>query len=227
MKAKIKISLFVVMVFSIIVGCKKDNLDAPSSLLTGNVVYDGQAIGVRSGTAVQLELWQRGYANFEKIRVMVAQDGSFSARLFDGDYKLTMSAGGPWVFDTDSIDVQVRGNTIVDFPVTPYTIVESANYQRSGNNINATVNLQSVNTAQPLESVRFYISKTILVDNEQKDAVVTLNASDIADVNLAQNLSLAIPASLANAEAVYVRVGVKVVGVGELAYSPVEKIQLN
>jgi hypothetical protein len=208
-------------------GCTKDNYQPPKSQLTGKVVYNGQAIGVRSN-GVQLELWQHGFAFFTKIPVYVDQDGSYSALLFDGKYKLTQQNGvGPWVNKTDSIDVQVSGNTIVDVPVIPYSYVKSATYQTSGTTITATTNIETVNTTNPLEAVRLYVFRTALVDDVNQDAVISIPAAQITSVSQPLTLSVAIPASLANAAAVYVRVGVKTAGVSELAYSPAQKIQLK
>ena len=219
------ILLFIVAVGG--VGCEKDNYSPPESLLTGKVVYEGQAIGVRSN-GVQLELWQHGYAFFTKIPVFVNQDGSFSALLFDGDYKLTRQNGvGPWINNTDSIDVKVRGNTMVDVPVTPYTFVKTATYQRNGTAVTATVNLQTVSTANPLESVRLYVYRNALIDDLNQDGITVVNAAGIPNVSQPLSMNVTIPASLANADAVYVRVGVKTAGVAELAYSPAEKIQLK
>lgn len=207
-------------------GCEKDNYEEPESLLTGRVVFEGQPIGVRSN-GVQLELWQHGYAFFSKIRVFVAPDGTFSARLFDGDYKLTRQNGGPWLNSPDSIDVQVRGNTVIDVPVTPYTFVKSATYQRNGTTITATANLQTVSTANPLESVRLYVFRTAMIDDVNQSARTITEASAIPNVNQPVVMNVTVPEALANLEAVYVRVGVKTVGVNELAYSAPERIALR
>src|SRR6476469_9520926 len=105
--------------------CKKDNKDAPQSTITGRVVYNGQPLQVKSN-AVQLELWQNGYQLFTKIPVYVNQDGTFSAKVFDGTYKLTRLKGnGPWQDQTDTILVQVKNSTAVDVPVTPYFTVSN------------------------------------------------------------------------------------------------------
>lgn len=207
-------------------GCEKDNYEEPESLLTGRVVFEGQPIGVRSN-GVQLELWQHGYAFFSKIRVFVAPDGTFSARLFDGDYKLTRQNGGPWLNSPDSIDVQVRGNTVIDVPVTPYTFVKSATYQRNGTTITATANLQTVSTANPFESVRLYVFRTAMIDDVNQSARTITEASAIPNVNQPVVMNVTVPEALANLEAVYVRVGVKTAGVNELAYSAPERIALR
>src|SRR3954470_7127362 len=94
-----KVKLFssvVLLLVAVFLGCKKDNFKAPSSSITGKVVYQGQAVGLRSN-GVQLEVWQHGYQLFSKIPVYLAQDGTFTVALFDGDYKVTLLKGnGPW-----------------------------------------------------------------------------------------------------------------------------------
>src|SRR5687768_1881292 len=126
MKYKLSFIIGILVVFS--AACKKDNFDPPMSWITGTVVYQNQPVGVRSN-GVQLELWQPGFANFSKIPVHVAQDGTFSANVFDGDYKLTfLRNNGPWVDRTDTINVSVRGSATVDVPVTPYFLVGSETF---------------------------------------------------------------------------------------------------
>jgi hypothetical protein len=104
------IVLFMMASAAILTGCEKDNYQQPKSVLKGRIVYDGQVIGLRSN-GVQLELWQHGYQLFTKIPVHVEQDGTFSASLFDGNYKLVRLRGnGPWTDNSDSIDVQLKGS---------------------------------------------------------------------------------------------------------------------
>ena len=213
--------------FILVASCKKDNYDPPQSQLTGKVVFQGQSVGVRSN-GVQLELWQPGFQLYTKIPVYVAQDGTFSAMLFDGDYKLTRLKGnGPWADNTDTIIVQVRGATAVDVPVDAYFIIKAETIQKSGSNITTTFSLQRGNTSKNLEDVRLYLGRTNIIDPNNNDAVVTKAASAIADITQPITLSVAIPASLAGNDYVFARVGVKTAGVSELAFSIPLKIALK
>src|SRR5690606_15535306 len=154
--------LYTCLALSIIfmASCKTDNFDAPKSKLTGRILYNNEQIPVRSN-GVQLELWQRGYQLFSKIPVHVAQDGTFSAELFDGTYNLVLLRGnGPWADNTDSIKVTVKGNTQVDMPVSPYFITKNLTSVKNGNAINTTFNIEHINTTRTLERVRLFISKT-------------------------------------------------------------------
>src|SRR5690606_5947206 len=72
-----------------------DNYDPPTSEITGRVLYNGEPVGVRSG-GVQLELWQPSYELNQKIPVRIAQDGTFSAAVFNGSYEINLLPGnGP------------------------------------------------------------------------------------------------------------------------------------
>src|SRR3954453_5023463 len=159
-------SLFVILLaVAVFIGCAKDNYDAPSSILSGKVTYNDAQIGLRSD-GVQLELWQQGYGLFTKIPVYVAQDGTFSARLFDGNYKLVLLNGnGPWVSSSDSIDVKVNGATTVNVPVTPYFIINQSSITHpTDSTVTATVSIQQVDTSLPLEAVNLYVGTTSVVD---------------------------------------------------------------
>src|SRR5688572_26428559 len=99
-------------------GCKKDNLEPPKSTLDGMVVIQGTKtpVGVQSG-GTQLELWQYGYALMNKIPIHIDQTGLFSAKLFDGTYKLVRLSGAPWQNNTDTITINLNGSAKVEVPV--------------------------------------------------------------------------------------------------------------
>ena len=208
-------------------GCKKDDAAPPSSLITGKIVYNKLPLSVRS-TGVELELWQYGYSTRIKIPIYVNQDGSYEAKVFDGNYKLTMLRGnGPWAEKTDSIDVALKGSTVIDITVDPYFVISSSTFAKSGNAIAGTVSLQRVNTTRNLESVTLYVGQTMITDQNNSGASVTRAASSITDLTQPISLSANIPAALAGKDYVYARVGVRISGVGEQLYSVPMEIKLK
>jgi hypothetical protein len=216
--------LAVFFTFLIVLSCKKDNFEAPTSMLTGRVVYQGEPIGLRSG-GVELELWQHGYQLFTKIPVYIDQNGAFSARLFDGDYKLVLLRGnGPWADNTDSLNISLKGSLNLDLQVNPFFVINNQSIQVSGTNANATVNIQQVNTSRTLERVALYLGKTTIVDQNNFEARIDITAANIPNINGPINLSLAIPASLRDKGYGYARVGVKSTGVAEYIYGSVQKL---
>jgi hypothetical protein len=209
----------------LITACKKDNLKEPTSKLTGRVVYNKEPIGVRS-LGVTFEIWQHGYQLFSRIPLNINQDGSFTATLYDGDYKLVRAKGaGPWADNPDSIDVHVSGSANVDIPVDPYFIIKNATFQKSGTNVTGTFTVQAVNTTKALELVKIYIGPNYILDQNNNSA----NAQKTAPVDFTQpvTLSVVIPASIASQDFIYARVGVKTVGINEYMYSTSQKLQLK
>lgn len=224
MKQKIYLSTCISAILLLLFSCEKDNFSAPESMLSGKVTYNNAALGVRSN-ALELELWQHGYQNFTKIPVHVSQDGTFSAKLFDGNYKLVRMNGAPWENNPDSIDVVVKGNTVVDVPVVPYFTISNVSYSRNGKQVTATVTVNKVSNQRELRSVRLFLGKTIITDNGYNIANAGKNASEITP-GAAVTLTATIPDSY-GANFLFARVGVETEGIGQLLYSTSEKIQLN
>src|SRR5690606_6192701 len=159
--------------------CEFDNFEEPKSTLTGRVVYNDEALGLRSD-GVQLELWQHGYDLFQKIPVYVAQDGTFSAVVFDGDYKMTLIRGnGPWMDRTDSIDVQVRGSQMIDVEVKTYYVISNSSFDVSGNSIAVTFTIEDTNSGRDLEFASIYMGRTILTDAVRNDGVFRIPMEEI------------------------------------------------
>jgi hypothetical protein len=222
-----------------------DNYAAPTSFLTGRVVFDGQPVGVRSN-GVQLELWQPG-PGFElntKIPVHVDQDGTFSVRVFDGSYELNLLANnGPWVSNPSRIPVVVSGTASVDVPVVPFYAIRNAQivHNPAGGAptgaIQATFNVVRVNGSREIEYVGLYINTSAFVDrnlglpipNAQRERVRSLIQAQV-DANAPISISVNLPANIhvtpspERRDHVFARVGVKTVGVAEMLFSPVMKI---
>ncbi|MEK6478623.1 DUF3823 domain-containing protein [Catalinimonas sp. 4WD22] len=219
--------IYIVFLLAVVTlsGCELDNFEPPSSTLTGQIVYNDAPLGLRSD-GVQLELWQYGYDDFEKIPVFVAQDGSFSAELFDGDYKLVLLRGnGPWLEREDSIDVNLNGSAEIDVAVNPYYIIGDENISGSGNMVNATFSVEGVNPVLGVEYVSLYIGESMIVDEVRKEGEMILPGAEV-EVGTPLNLSAEIPASISGKGYVFARVGVKTAGVEEMLYSQVQKIEL-
>src|SRR5215210_5370655 len=136
-----KITLHYILLIAIgasVASCKKDNYDAPESKLTGRIVYQGEPIGVEN-FQVPYELYQFGFGKVGAIGSSFAQDGSFSALLFDGDYKLIIPNGqGPFLWKQtasgtpDSVAITLRGSQTLDLDVTPYYMIRTPQFTAVG-----------------------------------------------------------------------------------------------
>jgi len=212
------------------IGCEKDNYDAPTSFLKGSVVFNGSPVGVRSN-ATQLELWQntwdtRGVIARAKIAVYIAQDGSYSARLFDGNYKLVRLSGAPWAAQTDSIDVTVNGITTVDVPVTPNFSVTGETISYSGGVITSSCTVTKTGTLN-IQDVTLYLGTTAIVDHTNNAQSQSLTGGAIANLSVPLNHSITLNTTLAARKYIYARIAVRTSGVTERNYSPVYKITIQ
>ncbi len=220
------LSVTAILLLFVLVGCEKDNYGAPGSVLSGKVMYQDQAVGVRSN-GTQLELWQYGFKLRAKIPVYIAQDGTYKATLFDGEYKLVRLSGAPWENQpTDTINVTVKGNTVFNVPVVPYFIIKNASFQKENNSVTAKFVIEKVSQTQNLELARLYLGKTTIVDQNNNDANSSLPVASIT-VGQETSITVEIPSKLASADYVFARIGVKTAGVGEQFYSSPQKIQLK
>lgn len=219
-------SLLSIVLVSILIhtSCEYDNYDPPASFLSGTVTYNDDPVGVRSG-ATKLELWQYGFALRKKIDISIDQDGAFSARLFDGNYKLVRLSGAPWENTSDSIDVQVKGETFINVPVKPYFIISGESFQKNGDEIKSSCIISQIGT-RSIESLTLYIGITSIVDANNNAQSNTLSASALKDLSISQSNTVKLNETLKQRDYIFVRLGVKAAGIGERLYSPIKKIEL-
>ena len=226
MKNKL-ISIIILLFVIFFVGCEFDNYDPPKSFLKGFVTYNNNPVNVRSN-GTQLELWQYGFPLRQKITVHIDQDGKFSARVFDGNYKLVRLAGGPWENQSDSIDVTVSGTTTIDIPVTPYFTISDENfsYNSSTGVITATCNVAKVGSRN-IDNLTFYIGTTTIVDANNSAQSNALSSGALTDLTTPKTMTITLNDANKSRQYIFVRIGVKTAGIGERLYTSVQTIQLN
>lgn len=205
--------------------CTYDNFEEPKATLKGRAIYDGEAVGVRSGSS-EFVLFQGGYALQGSIPVYVDQDGSYSVSLFSGDYKLVRMGNAPWERPSnDTIYITVRGNTVQDIPVTPYFFVRNVSFARNGNKITARFTINKVVDNANMENVGIYLGTGILTDEKQKEAELVLG--NAVPVNQETTAEIEIPSKLINESYLYARIGVKSDKSSEYCYSQSIKVALK
>jgi len=228
--------ILLVTLTGLFTGCQYDNYDEPGSFLEGRIVYQGEPINV-SSRDVSFQLWEPGWQKSYSINVDVAQDGSFSSLLFDADYKLVIPGNqGPWrtiinaQTGSDTILVNLKGTTKMDIEVEPYYMIRNEQFSASGKNITASFKVEQIIKdagMRNIERVNFYVNKTQFVDFRSSSNVASseLGGGDITDPN-AVSMSLTVPDLVPTQNYVYARVGVKIQGVEDMIFTPVQKIEL-
>ena len=221
------LSIIILLFIFFFTGCEFDNYDPPKSFLNGVVTYNNNPVNVRSN-GTQLELWQYGYPLRQKISVYIDQDGKFSARLFDGNYKIVRLAGGPWENQNDSIDVKVSGTTTIDVPVTPYFTIsnESFSYNSGTGVITATCNVTKVGS-RAIDNLTFYVGTTTIVDANNSVQSNAISSGGLTDLTAPKTMTITLNATNKSRKYIFVRIGVKTAGIGERLYTPVQNILLN
>ena len=210
-------------------GCDYDNYEAPQSQLTGRIVYEDEAVGLRqTGTGQEynvLELYQPGFEGTAPIPVYVDQDGRFSAMLFDGTYRLVAKNGsGPWVDSGTELNFDVRGNTNIDFPVTPYYVIRDVQFNTGNDKLTVSFRIDrgafTLINGKPdalIERTALYINNTRCVDDatyrKKIDAASLTTGTQSITVNLED-------AELQKYPVLYARLGVGTQGVTPKIYTP-------
>lgn len=231
---KIKFHLIILVLVLAASSCKKDNYKTPSSTLNGHLMYKGALIGVEYNQ-VPFQLYQPGFGKTGPITGTFDQDGAYSTLLFDGNYKFTIPPGqGPFQWkensknQRDTVAVTVNGSQTMDIEVTPYYIVRNPQIVAASGKVSATFNIEKVitdATAKGIDRVNLYINKTQFVSGADN---INIKSSELSGSSLTSlnNLTLSadIPSISPTQNYIFARIGIKISGVEDMIFSPVQKL---
>ena len=207
------------------VSCGLDNYDEPESFLEGKITYEGKQLGLKgTNGGIQLQLYQDGYANHNAINVYATQDGTFSAVLFDGPYKLvTKDKNGPWVNKRDTIYIEVKGKTLCEVKVTPYFTISDENIALNNNTVSGTCNIQQIVQDSKISQVMLLVSQTTFVDENTN--IGRQNLSNIAPGTTNISLDITNNKNVQSAKALFARIGAKATGADQAIYSEIFRLK--
>ncbi len=218
-------SFSIISLLIIFSGCGKDNYDEPESTLTGKITYNGEAINVRgTDERVRLQLYQDGYDKHDPIEVFVGQEGTFSAKLFNGQYKMvTRNNNGPWVNTRDTTLITVSGSTTIEFKVTPYFTISNAEISLSGNTMNASLIIDRIVPTAEIDRVILLLNSTTFVDDGFNVLRKDFTGNDVktGQVNYTADLN----EKALNAKFLFGRICVWTKGADQGIYSQVVKLK--
>jgi hypothetical protein len=230
----IKLHYIFLLAFSVgVIACDKDNYDEPSSTLSGKLVYQGETFGLEKDQ-VPFELYQFGFGKVGPIGAAFTQEGTYSAVLFDGEYKFIIPNGqGPFLWNKtaggapDSLMISLRGSQELDIEVTPYYLIRSPQISHSGGKVSASFGIDKIVTgadAKDVENVTLYINKTQFVSAGNNIATAGIDGGAIADpANV--SLQVDVPTITPAQNYVFARVGLKIAGVEDRIFSPLVKVE--
>ncbi|MEX2594860.1 MAG: DUF3823 domain-containing protein [Anditalea sp.] len=214
--------------------CEKDNYEPPKSPLTGRVIYQGTPLYLQPNR-VSYELFQDGFGKSGPISGTFTADGNYSQLLFNGTYKMIIREGqGPFLWG-ESVDnlkseeiIHVNGATEMDIEVLPYWMIINPNISFSEGKVTGTFGLEQIidgANAKSIESVTLYLSKTVFANSDTNVATNSIGGSDISDFSNI-NLSVNVPTLTPSQNYIFASIGVKIVGVEDMIFSEVQKINL-
>lgn len=174
--------------------------------------------------SIKFDLEQDSYELGDKIEVAIAQEGTFAARIFPGDYRFVPRPGnGPWTDDCQPVEFTIKGGKQLDFEVVPYYLLRNSNITLSGNTLNGVCSVKSIAGGKAIEAMTLFVGKTRFVDDRGGRSVVTSNFEQPAEgVN---NVSVNIKEIVDKYPVLYARIGLKIHGVDERIYTEIVKIK--
>ena len=222
---KIIYSFSIISLLILFSGCGKDNYDEPESTLTGRITYNGEAINVRgTDERVRLQLYQDGYDKHDPIEVFVGQEGTFSAKLFNGQYKMvTRNNNGPWVNTRDTTLITVNGSTTIEFKVTPYFTISNAEISLSGNTMNASLTINRIVPTAEIDRVILLLNSTTFVDDGFNVLRKDFTGNDVKTGQV--NYTAELNEKALNAKFLFGRICVWTKGADQGIYSQVVKLK--
>ena len=233
MKIKFQYIIFLASYIAVASCSKKDNYDAPSSTLSGKLVYNGEGFGLKKDQ-VPFQLFQYGFGKVGPIGSSFTQEGTYSSVLFDGEYKLIVPNGqGPFLWkqtaggQPDTVVINLKGSQSLDLQVTPYYLIRNSQIAAAAGSVKATFKIDKIITdanAKDIENVTLYINKTQFVSPGNNIGTAGVAGSAIVDPTNV-SLSVAIPTITPAQNYVFARVGLKISGVEDRIFSPLVKVQ--
>jgi hypothetical protein len=252
MKMKLRNIVAVTVASVAVAGCDLfayDNLDPPTSVFSGQLEFNGEAVPMR-GHVQSVRIWQIEpvfpTAETNSYEILVNQDGTFRGLLYDGTFEASIeSTGGPFVPNNARTRFEMRGSYELNMPIVPYYTIEdeTITYDRNagvgGGAMTATFRVGQHDTSRLVDFVALYISLVNTVDHVN---VFTIASSQIQrtraqiqtqlDTNGLITITVNLPANVHQLpqpeprKHVFVRVGVKPVGVTERVYTNVYRIDI-
>ena len=221
MKKKNKITLLIMLLAAASVfvqSCGKDNVDPPSSTLTGRFTYQGQQVGLlfsnpdiiganNTGHALALQQVTGAQSVYSvgEIQLYAKHDGTFTGQFYDGEYVArTLALKNPFEDITTPKPITVHGNTdLGNWEVVPYWWMSNFQTTFVNNVFTATFNVAKVSasTARTLQYVAIYLSpnNTPDIQSATQGATRTFNAGTNSGGNV-------VPAAASTGGAVTVKV---------------------
>jgi hypothetical protein len=141
----IQILIFLLCGTFVFNSCELDNYEGPGASLSGAIIDSQTGEPVQSDiiSGTKIELIEHGYENPSIQQIVVKVDGTYrDDMMFAGTYSIIPLRRGNFVPMTDTMVVNIEGETVKNFEVQPYIRILDPNITIEGTKITATFRLE-------------------------------------------------------------------------------------
>lgn len=208
--------------------CEKDNYDGPTAGLSGNF-FDAATKSlveqdIISGT--EIEIIEKGYTSAQYL--IVKNNGTYAnTMLFANTYTVRPVRGN--FIPVEAQEVNISGQTKLDFNVTPYIRVNNVSIVKTGTKIIATFKLEQ-NVINNVSKIGLYAHQDSRVGEPMRQVASEKDINAVSNPNTVYTLEIDLPSNstlLKPGHPYYFRVGAKIdIGETKFNYAPSVKIDL-
>lgn len=210
--------------------CKKDNYESPTAGLSGNFI-DAQTNELVEQDIIRgttIEIIEHGYDPVTPQYLIVKTNGSYDNSLLFANTYTVKPVRGNFVA-VDAQDVNIQGQTKLDFTVTPYIRVKDVTISVNGTKVVATFKLQQ-NVISNIKKIGLYAHADSRVGEPMRLVAAERDINAVSDPGTVYTLEIDLPSnssSLKPGSEYYFRVGSLIdVGEAKLNYAPAVKLNI-
>lgn len=230
LKQTVMKKIMIYMAALIFMACEKDNYDGPNAALSGSFIdAETKALveqDIIRGTTI--EIAEHGYDPVEKQILIVKNDGTYANSLLFANTYTVQPVRGNFI-DIAPQDVQISGNTRLDFTVVPYIRVKDASIVKNGTKVVATFKLQQ-NVTTNVKKIGLYAHQDSRVGEPMRFVAAEADVNAVVDPNHVYTLSIDLPSNssqLKPGKSYYFRIGAVIdKGDAKFNYAPVVQLDI-
>ncbi|REA62877.1 hypothetical protein DSL64_08130 [Dyadobacter luteus] len=201
MMKNIKLCLSVLVLVLALSGCSIDNYPAPDAQLHGTFldIETNEPVEQDIIRGSTIEFVEHGYASETKQVMVVRNDGSYRNNLiFSNTYTITPVRGN--FVPAEPQQVNVKGDTQLDFKVQPYIRIKEAKIEKSGNKVIASFKLQQT-VINNVKKIGLYAHPEPNVGEPMRTVMADQEINTVADPNKVYRLEIDLPSNSSNLKA--------------------------
>lgn len=198
-----KIKLYIIAVLGLLIlgSCELDNYDGPNAVFYGSIIDNETNEPVEQDiiNGAQIEYVEQGYENPQNQYMIIRNDGTFRNNLmFAGTY-IVKPVRGNFV-PLESREIEVKGETQIDFIVQPYIRIKDLIIQKDGTKVVATFKMQQTVVNNVLK-IGLYAHPDPSVGEPMRTAATEQTINAVIDPNTIYTLEIDLIANSAKLKA--------------------------